>query len=187
MRRVLYVVLMPVILAACATRAARQCEPATAPLREPVVSQRALASVTASLLTALRREAPEREAQWTAHRITAYRIAVRLFCYCPAPPLAIVTVRGDSVLVRNALGQPLSEGYTEALAFTVAKLFAELRRGLTDTVWTASAEFSSTYGFPKVLRLERRDDRDGHSGYMVVVEAFEVLADTSRSSQPRRN
>ena len=133
----------------------------------------------------LRRELPQREAQWTAHNISAYRIAVRIGCYCPTPPVAVVTVRGDSTQVHNALDQPLSELHTQWLAFTVPKLFAELRRALADTGFHVRARFDSTYGFPDFLELSDRGD--SHAGYHAHVEAFEILAPTPGSSRVRQN
>jgi hypothetical protein len=139
-------------------------------------------SAIAATRDSLRRELPRREAQWAAHRIANYRLAVRLLCYCPAPPLAVVTVRRDSIMVRNALGQPLSAAYTEALAFTIPKLCAE--RAATQ-VLACRPSF--------IRRMDSRrsstfqDRATGHVGYLAVIEPFEVLDDASPSTKPRQN
>ena len=176
------VVLLVALSGGCARQASQPVSPVQRILGDPGIQP---PPDDAAIYDSLRRELPRREAQWAAHGITNYRLAVRLLCYCPAPPLGVVTVRGESVMVRNALGQPLNAGYTEALAFTVPKLFAELRRGLSDTSFIVSTRFHSTYGFPTQINLQ--DRATGHVGYLAVIEAFEVLAEASPSRTPRQN
>jgi hypothetical protein len=133
------------------------------------------ARIQDSTRSAVREELPQREAQWASHAITAYRLAIRVRYDERSPPLAVVTVRGDSTLVQNALAQPLSADFTEWLAFTVPKLFDEVRRAVADTSYFIYVRFDPTYGFPTVIQM--RDAR--HTGYNAVVEAFEVLPRTS--------
>jgi hypothetical protein len=130
-----------------------------------------------STRAALREELPQREAQWTSHAISAYRLAIRVRYDERSAPLAVVTVRGDSTLVQNALAQPLSGYWTESLAFTVPKLFDEVRRAVADTSYFIYVRFDPTYGFPTVIQMNDRDT--WHTGYNAVVEAFEVLPRTS--------
>ena len=134
---------------------------------------RAMDSMKRAMRDSLQRELPTREAQWAAHGITGYRLAIRVACYCRTPPLAVVTVRGDSATVHNALGQPLSEYHTQWLAFTVPRLFAEFRDALADTGLSVQARFDSTYGFLNFLHVYDRGR--SHRGYQAYVEAFEVL------------
>ena len=142
-------------------------------------------SLRKAITDSVRRELPRREAQWGAQNISAYRLAIRVGCYCRTPPVAVVTVRGDSSQVHNALGQPLSEFHTQWLAFTVPKLFAELRLALADSGFFVRARFDSIYGFPDFLELS--DRRGTHAGYHAHVEAFELLARRSSSSRLRQN
>ena len=130
-----------------------------------------------STRAALREELPQREAQWTSHAITAYRLAIRVRYADRSAPMAVVTVRDDSTLVQNALAQPLSGYWTESLAFTVPKLFDEVRRAVADTSYFIYVRFDPTYGFPRVIQMNDFDT--WHRGYEAMVEAFEVLPRTS--------
>ena len=130
-----------------------------------------------STRSAVREELLQREAQWASHAITAYRLAIRIRYDQRSPPLAVVTVRGDSTLVQNALAQPLAPHYAEELALTVPKLFDQIRRGVADTSYRIYVRFDSTYGFPTVVQMLDRET--WHTRYDAVVEAFEVLPHTS--------
>ena len=88
-------------------------------------------------------------------------------------------------MVRNALGQPLSERETRWLAFSVPKLFAEVRKTVADTAWSIHARFDSTYGFPNFISTDHR--RISDAGYSAMVEAFEILAHRSPPSRLRQN
>jgi hypothetical protein len=145
----------------------------------------------------LRHELPRREAQWTAHRLTAYRLAVDLTCYCqPEPAVAVVTVWDDSSTVTDALGLPLGADLSKWLgsavgdvAFTVPKLFAEVRQALADPTWTVEVKFDSAYGFPREV-LKRKQLTDSMSetqmralspfGYRAVVERFQPQDSATR-------
>jgi hypothetical protein len=135
------------------------------------------ARIQDSTRSALREELPQREAQWASHGITAYRLAVRVRYHDRSPPLAVVTVRGDSTLVQNALAQPLSPYHTKRLGFTVPKLFDEVRRALADTSYFIYVRFDPTYGFPTVIQMNDFDT--WHRGYDALVEAFVVFPRTS--------
>ena len=174
-----------VVMSACDAKARRRSEGEETYWRNMAELQRQEDSAIEARRATLRRELPRREAQWAAHRIGAYRLAVRVSCFCPAPPLAVVTVRGDSTTVRNALGQPLSERETRWLAFSVNKLFDEVRKTVADTGWSIHARFDSTYGFPNSISTDHRRITD--AGYSAMVEAFEILPPGSPPSRLRQN
>ena len=149
----------------------------------------------------LQDELPRREAQWATHRLTDYRLAVRVICLCtPEPPVGVVAVRGDSIAVTDALGLPYKANLSPSLpssvrmlALSVPTLFAELRQAVTDTTWTVEVTFDSAYGFPneihKLKRIAvRASDKEfralSEMGYRLVVESFEVRA--REPSTPRR-
>ena len=134
---------------------------------------------------ALRAELPRREAQWASHGITAYRLAIRVRCFCEEKPLAVVTVRGDSILVRNALGQPLTAEQTQRFALSVPKLFGAIRYAIANPVWEIEATFDSVYGFPNAIHTENRHISD--VGTWTSVEAFEALSSHQPSSPLRQN
>lgn len=145
----------------------------------------------------LRHELPRREAQWAAHRLAGYRLAVDLGCLCkPEPAVAVVTVRNDSITVTDALGTPLQVDFSAWIGsavgdvgFSVPKLFAEVREALADPSWTVKVTFDSTYGFPReVIKQKRLTDSMSEEhiraltrlGYRAVVERFQVQDSATR-------
>jgi hypothetical protein len=136
------------------------------------------------LRDSLRRELPRREAQWRAHAITDYKLTVTMRSYVPVPLVEVITVRGDLVSAHTATGEPLTADDPRSPIVTIPMLFEEIRRGIRDTTFTLSTRFHPTYGFP--MRLNLQDRATGHIGYLAIVEAFEILSDTSLS-KPRQN
>jgi hypothetical protein len=173
------------ILAACSSGAQRRREAQERFRQEWAKDLQQRDSAIDATREALRVELPRREAQWASHGITDYRLAVRVTFAFASLPLGVVTVRGDSTLVRNALGQPLSADQIQWLALSVPKLFERIRRTLANAHWQIEARFDSIYGFPTFIQIDNRSLYD--AGDRTVVEAFEILSSRQPSSPLRQN
>jgi hypothetical protein len=153
--------------------------------RESTFDARQRDSAIEATREALRAELPRRQAQWAAHGITAYRLTIRVTCFCADQPPAVVTVRGDSILVRNSQGQPLTADQTQRFALSVPKLFEAIRRSVANPNWQVEASFDSKYGFPNFIHTYNRDLSD--SGRETYVEAFKILSSQPSSPRLRQN
>ena len=170
---------------ACNSGARREREAAERYWRDWANDKRQRDSAIEATREALRAELPRREAQWASHGIATYRLAIRVTCFCQNQPLAVVTVRGDSILVRNALGQPLTAEQTQRFALSIPKLFEAIRYAIANPNWEIEATFDSIYGFPNAIHTENRSLSD--AGDRTFVEAFEILSSHQPSSPLRQN
>jgi hypothetical protein len=153
--------------------------------RESTFDARQRDSAIEATREALRAELPRREAQWAAHGITDYRLTIRITCFCAEDPPAVVTVRGDSILVRTARGRPLTAEQTQRFALSVPKLFEKIRWTVGNPNWQIEASFDSRYGFPNFIRTFNRGLSD--SGDETYVDGFKILSPQPSSSRLRQN
>lgn len=124
--------------------------------------------------TALLRDLPEYERRWAAKGPTNYQFRLRSGCFCDAQPAADVTVRRNTIAeVRDTVGRPLPDSIRSRYAYTIPRLFEQIRKELNNENFTVMARFDREFGFPAYIATDNVHLWD--AGYTLEVDDFRTL------------
>jgi len=125
--------------------------------------------------TALLRDLRKYERRWAVRGPTNYQFRLHPGCYCDAKPAADIAVqRGTIVEIRDTAGRILPDSIRLHYAYTIPKLFEQIRSELSNDNFTVMARFDRKFGFPVYIATDNVHIWDG--GYTLAVTGFRTLS-----------
>jgi uncharacterized protein DUF6174 len=125
--------------------------------------------------TALLRDLPKYERRWAVRGPTNYQFRLHLGCYCDAKPAADIAVQhGTIVEIRDTTGRMLPDSIRLHYAYTIPRLFEQIRSELGSDNFTVMARFDRKLGFPVYIGTDNVHIWDG--GYTLEVTDFRPLS-----------